>query len=195
MLVDSGLNAKLNNWKSGNGLTHCFYDCIVFNKIKAMLGGRVRFMATGSAPIAGDVLDFLKVCFSCNILEAYGMTESGGGSTCTYMGDPNTGMVGGPMANTKIRLKDVPEMQYFHTNPEPAGEVCFYGPSIMTGYFKNPGKTEEAFTKDGWLMSGDVAKVLPNGAIKIVDRAKNIFKTSFGEYIAPEKLENVYVQS
>lgn len=193
MLADAGLKAKIENLKAGRGLTHCFYDCLVFNKIKAILGGRVRFMATGSAPIAGDVLDFLKVCFSCDILEAYGMTESGGGSTCTYMGDPNTGMVGGPMANTKIRLKDVPEMGYLHSNPEPAGEVCFKGPTVTTGYFKNPQKTSEAFTSDGWLMSGDVAKLLPNGAIKIVDRAKNIFKTSFGEYIAPEKLENVYV--
>merc|ERR1711918_217778 len=70
-----------------------------------------------------------------------------------------------------------------------------WGPSIMRDTFKNPEKTAEAFSPDGWLYSGDVGMVLPNGAVKIIDRAKNIFKLSQGEYIAPEKLENIYVQS
>ena len=64
----------------------------------------------------------------------------------------------------------------------------------MKGYFRNPDKTDEAF-QDGWLLSGDVGMVMPNGAIKIIDRAKNIFKLSQGEYIAPEKIEGVFVQS
>jgi len=64
----------------------------------------------------------------------------------------------------------------------------------MKGYFKNEEKTLEAF-HNGWLLSGDVGMVLPNGALKIVDRAKNIFKLSQGEYIAPEKIENVYIHS
>ena len=70
-----------------------------------------------------------------------------------------------------------------------------WGPSIMKGYFKNPEKTAEALTPDSWLMSGDVGAILPNGALKIIDRAKNIFKLSQGEYIAPEKLEQIYIQS
>lgn len=85
-------------------------------------------------------------------------------------------------------------MGYLSTNDPPTGEVCLWGPSITKGYFKNPEKTAEAFHGD-WLLSGDVGMIHPNGAIKIIDRAKNIFKLSQGEYIAPEKLENVYVQS
>lgn len=152
-------------------------------------------MITGSAPIAGDVLDFLKVCFCCDILEGYGMTETSAGSFTTFYGDHQTGHVGGPLANVKVRLRDIPEMGYLHSNDPPAGEICMKGSSIMPGYFKNEEKTKEALTEDGWLFSGDVGRLMPNGAIKVVDRAKNIFKLSQGEYIAPEKLENIYVQS
>lgn len=85
-------------------------------------------------------------------------------------------------------------MGYLSSDNPPKGEVCFWGPSIMSGYYKNPEKTAEAFHND-WLCSGDVGMIQENMAIKIIDRAKNIFKLSQGEYIAPEKLENVYVQS
>jgi len=151
-------------------------------------------MITGSAPISKDVLDFLKICFCCPIAEGYGMTETSAGSVLTVAGDPLSGHVGGPVANVKIRLKDIPEMNYLSSNNPPEGEVCFWGPSVMKGYFKNPEKTAETIV-DGWLYSGDVGRVHPNGSIQIIDRAKNIFKLSQGEYLAPEKLENVYVQS
>jgi long-chain acyl-CoA synthetase len=86
-------------------------------------------------------------------------------------------------------------MNYYSTNDPPKGEVCFKGPSIMKSYYKNKEKTNEMLSADGWLFSGDVGEVQPSGAIKIVDRAKNIFKLSQGEYIAPEKLENEYIKS
>ena len=121
------------------------------------------------------------------------MTETCAGSVLTKEGDPQTGIVGGPLQNVKLMLKDIPEMNYKHTNEIPTGEVYFYGSSIMKGYYKNEEKTNECIF-DGWLASGDVGAVLPNGALKIIDRVKNIFKLSQGEYIAPEKLENVFVQ-
>ena len=160
-----------------------------------MLGGKIRLMVTGSAPIAGEVLDFLKICFCADIIEGYGMTETCAGSFATIPFDPETGHVGGPLANVKCRLRDIPEMGHLHTNDPPSGEICMWGSSITEGYFRNPEKTAETITEDGWLYTGDVGRLLPNGAIKIIDRAKNIFKLSQGEYIAPEKLENVYVQS
>lgn len=93
-----------------------------------------------------------------------------------------------------VRLKDVPEMGYLATDNPPRGEIQFKGSNQFKGYFKNPEKTAEAITEDGWVSTGDVGIVFPNGSLKIVDRAKNIFKLCQGEYIAPEKLENVYVQ-
>jgi len=158
-------------------LTHKIYDAIVFNKIAAILGGRVRMMVTGSAPIASDVLDFLKVCFKAPIVEAYGMTECGGAGCGTFPDDPNTGHVGGPLQNYKLRLRDIPEMNYLSSMNPPKGEICFWGPCCTKGYFKNPEKTAEMFHND-WLLSGDVGVVNPDGSVKIIDRAKNIFKLS-----------------
>lgn len=194
-LVNHAIKKKLEHLAAtGSYKYNKFYDTVVFKKMRALLGGRVRLMLTGSAPIAGEVLDFLKICFCCNICEGYGMTETAAGTMLTKDGDPKTGHVGGPVANVKVRLRDIPEMGYFHTSDPPKGEVCFWGPSIMKGYFKNPEKTAEAFEGE-WLKSGDVGIIHPNGSLQLVDRAKNIFKLSQGEYIAPEKLENQYITS
>ena len=97
MLIKKALASKMSKIKSGGGFTHCLWDKLVFGKVKQMLGGRVRMMITGSAPISGDVLDFLKVCFCCEISEGYGMTETSAGSVITQYGDPVTGHVGGPL--------------------------------------------------------------------------------------------------
>ena len=87
--------------------------------------------------------------------EAYGMTETSAGSFLTNEDDLTGGHVGGPVANVKIRLRDIPEMGYLHTNNPPQGEVCLWGPSVTKGYFKNPEKTAESCI-NGWLHSGDV---------------------------------------
>ena len=89
-----------------------FYDRIVCNKFKAILGGNVRIMATGASPIGVDVLNFLKVAFCCPILEGYGQTESTAASCVTMPEDSISGHVGGPLPCLKIRLRDIPEMGY-----------------------------------------------------------------------------------
>lgn len=179
--------------ENGCTYTHSVYDTLVFNKMRALIGGRVKGMVTGSAPISPEVLNFLKICFCAPIHEGYGQTESSAASSLTSAFDPVAGHVGGPLSCIRIRLKDIPEMNYFSTDENPRGEICYQGNSIFKGYYKNDEKTKEALSEDGWLASGDVGMVLPNGSMKIIDRAKNIFKLSQGEYIAPEKLENVYI--
>ena len=198
-LVDMAVDTKLKNLKESCSYTHGFYDTIVFKKMKNVLGGRVKFMVTASAPISLEVLNFLKICFSCPILEAYGQTEGTGGEFVTYSYDPQGGHVGGPAPQNEFKLVDVEEMQYTSKDvdekgrPSPRGEIWVRGPNIIPGYFLNDAKNKETFTKDGWLLSGDIGQILADGnRLKIIDRKKNIFKLSQGEYIAPEKLEGAY---
>lgn len=195
-IARNALDSKLNALRNNASYTSGCYDKLVFKKAQAFIGGRVRYMITASAPIDTSVLEFLKVVFAAPILEGYGLTESGGASTITKKGDNVSGHVGGPSSITKIRLRDVPDMNYYHTDkPYPRGEVCIKTATIFDGYYKKPEKTAESFDADNWFLSGDVGMILPNGSLKIIDRAKNIFKLSQGEYIAPEKLENIYVQA
>ena len=96
-LVNKAINAKLENYHNHKGVHHSIYDKIVFKKFKDILGGNVRIMITGSAPISGEVLDFLKICFCSDILEVYGMTETSAASCLMFEHDPDSGIVGGPL--------------------------------------------------------------------------------------------------
>lgn len=170
-LFNRALVRKQHYLKTKGTYSHKVYDNLVFGKVKALLGGNIRIMVVGSAPIAGDVLDALKVIFCCPIVEGYGQTETSGSATVTSRDDPIAGQVGGPLRCLKIRLRDLPEMKYFSTDKPPRGEICFKGSSIFRGYFKDREKTKAAFDEEGWLLSGDVGTILPNGSVKIIDRA------------------------
>uniref|UniRef100_A0A3P8SAH7 Long-chain-fatty-acid--CoA ligase n=1 Tax=Amphiprion percula TaxID=161767 RepID=A0A3P8SAH7_AMPPE len=166
--------------------------CVGFG-LQETLGGRVRIMVTGAAPISQSVLNFLRSALGCQIFEGYGQTECAAGCTFSLPGDATSGHVGAPLPCNFVKLVDVEEMNYFASNGE--GEVCIKGKNVFKGYLKDPEKTAEALDEDGWLHTGDIGKWLPSGVLKIVDRKKNIFKLAQGEYIAPEKIENVYGRS
>ncbi|KAI6692459.1 hypothetical protein NL676_020169 [Syzygium grande] len=140
------------------------WDRLVFNRIKEKLGGQVRFMGSGASPLSPDIMDFLRVCFGCQVLEGY-----------------------------EIKLVDVPEMNYTSEDqPYPRGEICVRGPIVFQGYYNDEVQTREVIDDGSWLHTGDIGLWLPGGRLKIIDRKKNIFKLAQGEYIAPEKIENVY---
>uniref|UniRef100_A0A8B9KCJ8 Arachidonate--CoA ligase n=1 Tax=Astyanax mexicanus TaxID=7994 RepID=A0A8B9KCJ8_ASTMX len=165
-----------------------FWDKLVLNKIQANLGGNVRFILTASAPISPTVLSFLRATLGCLIFEGYGQTECTAGCTFSMPGDWTAGHVGAPLPCARVKLTDIPDMNYYASSGE--GEVK--GPSVFQGYLNDKERTDEALDSDGWLHTGDVGQWQPNGTLQIIDRKKNIFKLSQGEYIAPEKIENVY---
>ncbi|ETV94996.1 hypothetical protein H310_11323 [Aphanomyces invadans] len=205
-LFNWALNTKLRNLKRGY-LGHPFFDMLIFSKIQEKLGlDRCKFIAVGSAPVSPDVMNFFRIAVNFPIVEGYGQSECSGVSNVNDPRDFDSGNVGPPTASTEIKLVAVPDMGYEPTDTVhgegPAqfavrgrGEVCFRGPTVFSGYFKAPDKTAEAIDADGWLHSGDIGVWLVDGRLKIVDRKKNIFKLSQGEYVAPEKIENVVVVS
>ncbi|KAJ3102695.1 long-chain fatty acid-CoA ligase [Phlyctochytrium bullatum] len=178
------------------GLPFGFLDAIVFNKIKAQTGGRLKFALSGGAPIPRSTQKFLSVCV-CPLVNGYGMTESVAILAIQNIDQyDRLGVVGPPVPSGEIKLVDVPDTQYSSKNrPRPQGEVWLRGPTVMKGYYKQPETTKEALTEDGWLMTGDIGEWHPDGNLAIIDRKKNLVKLANGEYIALEKLESVYKTS
>uniref|UniRef100_A0A452IXU2 long-chain-fatty-acid--CoA ligase n=1 Tax=Gopherus agassizii TaxID=38772 RepID=A0A452IXU2_9SAUR len=193
VLLNFALARKLDEVKKGILRNDSIWDKMIFKKVQETMGGQVRIMVTAAAPISPSVLTLLRGALGCQIFEAYGQTECAAGCTFTVPGDCTTGHVGAPLPCNIIKLEDVADMNYFSSNNE--GEVCIKGSNVFKGYLKDPERTAEAIDKDGWLHTGDIGKWMPNGTLKIIDRKKNIFKLAQGEYIAPEKIENVYIRS
>ncbi|KAM3255842.1 hypothetical protein ACQJBY_048802 [Aegilops geniculata] len=193
-LFRTAYNAKRQALMNGRNPSP-MWDKLVFNKIKARLGGRVRLMTSGASPLSADVMEFLRICFGGEVLEGYGMTETSCVITTMDIGDKLIGHVGSPNPSCEVKLVDVPEMNYTcEDQPYPRGEICVRGPTIFRGYYKDEVQTRDVIDNDGWLHTGDIGLWLPGGRLKIIDRKKNIFKLAQGEYIAPEKIENVYAK-
>jgi len=191
MLFNFALNSKATALKEEGVYDHWLWDRLVFGALRKRLGGRVSAILTGSAPVSPEVMDFFRVCFSCEVYEGYGQTETSAGSTITVRGDWTSGQIGVPVPSNEIKLVDIPEMGYTHKDlPRARGEICIRGPNCFTGYYKEPELTKEALDADGWVHTGDVGEWDEHGRLRIVDRKKNIFKLAQGEYISPEKIEN-----
>ncbi|OWM72162.1 long chain acyl-CoA synthetase 4 [Punica granatum] len=196
-LFDIAYSYKLHNMRKGNGHTEAAPICdkLVFNKVKQGLGGNVRLILSGAAPLSTHVEGFLKVVTCSHVLQGYGLTETCAG---TFVSLPNEmsmlGTVGPPVPNVDVCLESVPEMGYDALSSMPRGEICVRGKTLFSGYYKREDLTNEVMI-DGWFHTGDIGEWQADGSLKIIDRKKNIFKLSQGEYVAVENLENIYSQA
>lgn len=196
-LFQYAYNYKLANMRKGLKQHEAspFFDKIVFSKIKEGLGGRIRLMIAGAAPLPGQIEEFMRVTTCSVVVQGYGLTESCAGCFTSIANIFSMiGTVGPPVTTIEARLESVPEMGYDALSDTPRGEICLRGHTMFSGYYKRPSLTEEVFS-DGWFHTGDIGEWQSNGTMKIIDRKKNIFKLSQGEYVAVEVLERAYLQS
>ncbi|KAH7666587.1 long-chain acyl-CoA synthetase protein [Dioscorea alata] len=179
-----------------SGYTHKtaspFADYLAFGKVNARLGGRVRLMISGGAPLNTEIEEFMRVTTCAYFGQGYGLTETCGLSAIGMPDDLSMlGTVGIPWIYTELRLVEVPEMGYDPFGVPSRGEICIRGKTLFSAYYKEPELTKESII-DGWFHTGDIGEMSPEGVLKIIDRKKNIFKLSQGEYVAGEYLEKVY---
>ena len=199
-LFYKALEIKMKDWRKYGILHNIFWDNIVFKKVRKVLGGRVEYMLVGSAPIDPYTLDFIRCTLSCYIAEGYGGTEGCAGTHVSNINDNYSNHLGGCGYACEYKLVDVKELGYTSEDKnsetqelEPRGEICVRGPIVFKGYYDDEENTKKVLDEDGFLHTGDIGKIITShgNCLRLIDRIKNIFKMQQGEYIAPEKIENI----
>lgn len=166
---------------AGLALKERIADRLVFSKVRARLGGRLRLGVSGAAPLATDVMEFFHA-LGIPVIEGYGLTETSSSTTVNDPEDFRLGTVGRAVEGTEIRL-------------DADGEILVRSATVFAGYFKDPEATAATFAEDGWFRTGDVGEIDADGFVKITDRKKDLIITAGGKNIAPQNLENALKSS
>jgi len=160
----------------GLRLRHAVFDRLVYAKLRAAVGGRVRFAVSGGAPL-GDRLGHFFRGAGLTVLEGYGLTETSAAATVNKPGRNKIGTVGMPLPGVTVRIAD-------------DGEILISGPNIFSGYWQNPGATTDVLDGDGWLHSGDIGELDEEGFLRVTGRKKELIVTAGGKNVAPAVLED-----
>eukprot|EP00727_Mastigamoeba_balamuthi_P007379 m51a1_g3261 putative long chain acyl- synthetase peroxisomal (650) ;mRNA; r:193248-195623 len=188
---------KWKEWWSYYGYKTPFTDWFVFGEIRQQVGGKMMIAICGGAPVTQEVIDFWRICVLDAFWIGYGMTETtalGIHAELEKSRDIFQNAMS-PFYNTEAKLISVPSMNYLTTDNPPRGELCIRGPTMMKGYLNDPIKTAEVLDKDGWIHTGDIAVMVGERSFRIIDRVKDLFKLSQGEYVSGELIEGILCKS
>eukprot|EP00667_Euglena_gracilis_P003473 EG_transcript_3480 len=190
MLFEAAFEARKAALSQGRDTP--LWNRLVFHNIRQIFGGRLDVMFCGGAPLNTKTQEFIRVVLGTSMEQGYGLTETTSCLAVQYFNDLSVGNVGAVHDPCDVKLVDIPEMGYTSADqPCPRGEVLVRGPVVSPGYYQLPEVTAEVF-QDGWFRTGDVGMWLPSGALRLIDRKKNLVKLAMGEYVALEKLESIY---
>ena len=157
---------------------HALADRLVFSKVRARFGNRVRNFISGAAPLSADIARWFDAA-GLQILEGYGLTETSAASFVNRPSKYRFGTVGIPLPGTQVRL-------------DSDGEILIKSPGVMDGYHNLPDETAQVMAGDGWFRTGDIGEITPDGFLRITDRKKELIKTSGGKYVAPQAIESLF---
>jgi long-chain acyl-CoA synthetase len=152
-------------------------DRLVVARIHDLLGGRVRLMVSGGAPLAREIMEFFHA-IGLLVCEGYGLTETTPILTCNRPDRFKFGTVGTVIDGVTLRIA-------------PDGEILAKGPNVAQGYYLRPEATAESWDREGWFHTGDIGEIDSEGFLRITDRKKDLIKTSGGKYVAPQSIENL----
>ncbi|CAI5758136.1 unnamed protein product [Candida verbasci] len=196
--VNEIIEYKINQhskYDGNDGFNNNYDNYQPYKTLRESIGfDNMKWVQSASAPISPNTIIYLKASLNMGLRQLYGLTESGAAITSSVEYEAKPGTNGSIAPTGEFKLRNVKDMGYCYNNLQ--GELMLRGPQMFKGYYYNQEETLKAVTEDGWFHSGDIATIdKETGRISIIDRVKNFFKMSQGEYVSPEKIENCYVSS